>query len=174
MSEATTGTVKEEPKEVSESNTRKVLYDKMADLKTQDDLAKFMKEAMEMPHGYGSVCVAIAACAVAAARVADRGPNGGITGFQAGAIMWEFMRGWNGVEAPCSLIKYKDMLYPQYQDKFAQTIHPKTWEWLKEEAKKTLDEHKKSGNSMSPNVTEHMQSVVNGMVPFGFTVAEDS
>lgn len=51
-------------------------------------------EIMAMEHDYGTICVAIGAIAAAAARAADRSPNGGITGFQAGAVFWEFTRAW--------------------------------------------------------------------------------
>ena len=44
---------------------------------------------------YGTVCHAIALSAVATAWAANKTAQGGITGFQAGAVMWEFIKNWS-------------------------------------------------------------------------------
>ena len=54
---------------------------------TMADLPEFLRELTEdYDHDYGTICHAIAAAAVAAAWSVERTPQGGITGFQAGAI----------------------------------------------------------------------------------------
>lgn len=45
-------------------------------------------------HDYGTIGHAVAASAIGAATAVDHSPTGGITGFQAGAIMWEFIQHW--------------------------------------------------------------------------------
>ena len=153
---------------LNEKETREQLAAMMGDV-TMDNLLQFMGTALNRPHDYGTICVAIGACAVAAAKAADRSEHGGITGFQAGAIFWEFQRGW-GVfgEGPMRMVTYKDMLYPQYDDKFGKTISAETWKWLQDEAAKNLA--KEQGHEA---VRAHWQTIVDGAVPVGYTVSED-
>lgn len=92
----------------------------------------------------------------------------GLTGFMAGAVMWEFMRHWNGVGecAPARLLDYKNLLYPQYGDKFT-SISSDTWEWAQEEAKRRLSEE-----SVGDWLREHWESIAAGKVPFGLVVRD--
>ena len=155
---------------MTENELRTYLTEKMADV-TLDTLPAFMADALNREHDYGTICVALGACAVAAAKAADRSPNGGITGFQAGAVFWEFVKGW-GVfgKGPKRMVTYADMLYPQYADKFQKTISAETWAWLRENADKKLAE---GPDGMHPAVYAHMESIVAGTVPFGYTVIAD-
>lgn len=154
---------------MNEGELRDYLKAKMPDV-TLDTLMPFIQDALAKGNGYGQICVAIGAIAVAAARAADRSPNGGITGFQAGAIFWEFSRGW-GVfgDGPKRMVTYADMCYPQYADKFALTITPDVWTHLQTLAAKNLTD---SPNA-NPEVIAHWKSIVAGVVPFGHTVKED-
>lgn len=61
------------------------------------------------------------------------------------------------------------MLYPQCGHKFEKTISKDTWEQLQNVAKKRLEEKNKHAH---PNVIAHWESIVKGVVPFGFTVTE--
>ena len=126
-------------------------------------------------HDYGTICHAISACAVAAAWAADSSDQGGITGFQSGAIMWEFVRQWGYKNNKTSLkiIDYDKMLYPQYKDQFTKnTISLETWKVLQERAKELLAENENS--IVHPDVREHWKSIVNGLVPFGYTVKNEN
>lgn len=120
-------------------------------------------------HDYGTICHAITAAAIAAAWAVERGPQGGITGFQAGAIMWEFMEHWNGIKAPARLIEYKDLLYPQSAAKFTR-ISSETWEFVQKKAKENLA----SKEIAAPSVIAHWESIVAGKVPFGLTVSQST
>ena len=62
---------------------------------TLEELPAFIQELMEHDHDYGTVCHAIALSAVATAWAANKTAQGGITGFQAGAVMWEFIKNWS-------------------------------------------------------------------------------
>lgn len=137
---------------------------------TLDTLPSFLKHLTEdYQHDYGTICHAIAAGAVQAARAIDHSPVGGITGFQASCIMWAFAQEWMGYKTPMKLIKYENMLYPQYEQSFSKQISSDTWKWLQEEAARKLEEDQ---DYLSPNVKAHWQSIVNGIVPFGYEVSD--
>lgn len=136
---------------------------------TIDTLPSFLKEMAEQhPHDYGSICLAIAAAALAAATAMDRSAQGGITGFQAGVVMWEFMAGWqqwpeNGVGH--RLQNLDNLLYPQY-DYQSLTISPESAKRLRERARETLAEE----GPMDSRVRAHMKKVAEGWIPFGLKV----
>ena len=135
---------------------------------TMDTLPVFLKELAEFNHDYNTICYALGAGATATAWALNRTPNGGITGFQAGAVMWEFMKAWNHIEAPARLLQTRDMLYPQNSDKF-NTISVESWEWLRAEAKKRLEG---SHERAHPNVVAHWQSIRDGQIPFGYSIRD--
>lgn len=134
---------------------------------TVKELPNFMKKILDgYEHDYGTICHAVAASAIAAAWAANKSKQGGITGFQAGCIMWEFIKHWMSYEdEPMRLINYKDMLYPQSEDKF-MVISEETWKWLQEKAAENI----KSIPLAHPEVIAHWKNIVNGKVPFGYQV----
>lgn len=147
---------------------------KEATKQTPDTIGDFVKHAMcDYQHGYGSVCVAVAACALAGVYAANSLPQGGITGFQAGFIMFEFARQlcYPGNKCGLRMINYDDMLYPQYKYKFSQTISKETFEALQKAADEKL---KADGEMAHPIVEEHWESIVSGNVPFGYKIEEES
>ncbi len=129
----------------------------------------------EYEHDYGTICKAMAAVALQAARKMDQQSQGGITGFQAGAVMWDFVQAWMSLEGPLRLVQYNDMLYPQSAYKFEKTISADCWADLQAEAKKRVAEYHQQGTDAHchPNVLVHWYSIINGVVPFGYTVKED-
>lgn len=141
---------------------------------TLEKLPEFLKRlSEEYEHDYGTICHAIASSSIAAAWAMERTPQGGITGFQAGAIMWEFI--WNWMTEykgqPLRIINYDHMLYPQYEDDFTK-ISPSTWEYLKKTAKEKLEEYKGS-TTVSEDVVKHMEEIVSGKIPFGYTISDE-
>ena len=154
-----------------ESKMRELYKEAMK--QTPDTIGDFVKHAMcDYQHDYGSVCVAVAACAIAGVYAADNTPQGGITGFQAGFVMWEFARQmvYSGNKCGLRMIDYDNMIYPQYADKFEKTITKETFELLQKTAKEKLEidsEH------AQPAVIEHWKSIASGNVPFGYTVKDD-
>jgi hypothetical protein len=122
-------------------------------------------------HDYGTICHAASAAAIAAAWAVDKSPQGGITGFQAGAIMWGFISHWMSYEGkPMRLVNYDDMLYPQNGHKFDRVISKETHSYLAEQAKKRLAE----SDHAHPNVVAHWESIAAGSVPFGYVVTPES
>jgi hypothetical protein len=120
-------------------------------------------------HDYGTICHALAAVAVQAAKKMNRQDSGGITGFQAGAVMWEFVRNWMHLEGPMKLVDYNNMLYPQYFSSFDTVINEDIWKYLQTKAQENLDKHLDS-TSVSADVLRHWNSIVAGVVPFGYVV----
>lgn len=141
---------------------------------TTETLMDFINHVMnDYIHDYGTVCHAIGACAIAAAWAANKsdGARGGITGFQAGFVMWDFIRQWQFPNNKCGMkiVDYDNMLYPQYEYKFAKTISKDVWNQLKKQAAEKLTdcEH------CHPDVIDHWKSIVNGNIPFGYNVLEE-
>lgn len=150
---------------------------KDAPKQTNETLPEFMSHVLnDYYHDYGTICKAIGACAIAAAWAANKNPRGGITGFQAGAVMWEFIKHWNHTcnKTGMRLIDYDDMLYPQYEDRFAKTITKGLMERLTEEAKKLIAEHESNSQStVHPEVLAHWKKIAQGIPPFGYEVVDE-
>jgi hypothetical protein len=142
-----------------------------ANEQTLETLPDFLKTLAQFEFDYNTICYAVAAAAIAAAWAIDRSPNGGITGFQASAVMWEFITEWCQLKGPARLLKWEDMLYPQQADKFI-TISPETWHWLQEKAKEKLEEATPPAFPAHPDVLAHWKSIEAGHVPFGYRVGE--
>lgn len=139
---------------------------------TPEELPEFMRHlAEDYGHDYGTICQALAASAVASCWAMNKTEQGGITGFQASAVMWEFVRHWMSYEGSIRMVKFDNMLYPQYDEYFDKVIDEDTWKDLQEKAKKLLNEGHNA--YAAPNVKEHWQSILNGEVPFGYTVKKD-
>ena len=165
-----------------ESGIQKEWYKAVDDQKTVPDLSEFVRHLTEdYEHDYGTICHAITAAALAAARVVDRSPSGGITGFQASCIMWEFIKKWMMKDGPLRLLEYNNMLYPQKRPQF-NTISATTWEWLQKEARELLGGRKNrspDGSVFSdsvdahPEVIAHWESIITGDVPFGYTIESE-
>ena len=139
---------------------------------TLDDLPEFLRELTEdYGHDYGTICHAVAAGAVAAAWAVEHSPAGGITGFQAGCVMWEFIRHWqnSGTHKPLRLVDYENMLYPQYDHAFEKTISPDTWKHLQRKARELLADR----SSAASSVVNHWRSIADGTPPFGYRVVSE-
>jgi hypothetical protein len=140
---------------------------------TLDTLPAFLDNlANNYIHDYGTICHAMAAAALGATEAIDKSPSGGITGFQAGAVMWEFIRQWKQVDGPMRLVNFDSMLYPQYQGDFEKTMSQETLDWLKKQAEKLIQENNTSSNNLkaSSTVVEHWKFIASGGIPFGYTI----
>lgn len=125
-----------------EQGVHKEWYE-IAKTQTLESLPSFLNHLMnDFGHDYGTICHALAAGAVATALAMNRAPHGGITGFQGGAVMWEFVRAWNFRHNKCGLrmIDYDNFLYPQYDHDFQKTITPGTWKAIQDEAARQISE----------------------------------
>lgn len=149
----------------------------MAQAKTQtlETLPEFLRKlTSDYQHDYGTICHAIAAAAVGAATAVNKSPAGGITGFQAGAVMWEIVEGWGALSpGPKRMQNFEDLLYPQMAYKF-RTVPKSILGWLKEQAQKRIAEWQATGfEHVSERVRAHMAKVAKGHIPFGLSIQED-
>lgn len=118
-------------------------WDEKAKNVTVETLQDFVTELTEKySHDYGTICHAMSIAAVAAAWAVDHSSQGGITGFQAGAVMWGFIRSWNfsSNKTGMRIIDYDNFLYPQYEDKFQKNISEEIWENIQKEAAVKLED----------------------------------
>lgn len=138
-------------------------YEEAKKINTPEELAAFVTRlTTEYDHDYGTICHAIAASAIAAAWACDRSAQGGITGFQAGAIMWEFISHWTHKPGDLLALRdYDEILYPQYDDKFG-TIPADFAEQLKKRAKERLAESPIAAGA----VVDRWKDVAEGRFPF--------
>ena len=60
-----------------------------------DSIDDFIKELNQQPQDYNSIVYAVAAVAYQAAKAMDRSEQGGISCFQAGSVMWTFIRSYS-------------------------------------------------------------------------------
>lgn len=137
-----------------------------------DTLPAFLKELAEHEHTYGTIVLAVAAAALAAATAMDRSSRGGLTGFQGNVVMWEFVSGWFQWKDDCVGHRMQDfdlLLYPQHRRDFT-SIRRETFIRLQKRAEKDLAR----GDELHPNVRAHMESIVRGEVPFGLSIEEDA
>lgn len=138
---------------------------------TLKELPDFLDELSKLPANYNTAVYTVAAAGVAASWAMN--DVVGLSGFQAGCVMWEYMEFWIGVKAPARLVRYENMLYPQYKNEFDKTFSAETWTWLKQEAKKGVDEWMKGNDSVSPRVLNHWLRIVSGEKPFGYITEEE-
>lgn len=153
-----------------EMGIHKEWYDE-AKNQTVETLPAFVKKLTEnYHHDYGTMCHAVAAAGLGAMWAVNKSPAGGITGFQAGAILWEVIENWGSLgKGPKRIVNYQDLLDPQMEREF-RTISKETAEWIKSEAKKDLTEH----SEMAPAVRAHMERVAEGWIPFGLQVDDSA
>lgn len=141
---------------------------------TPEELPAFIDNLInKYEHDYGTICHAIAAAGLAAMHAVNRSDQGGITGFQAGAVMWQVIGKWGTHTtpgAPARILDYQNMLFPQSAVDFT-TITAETWEYLQNTAKEKLEQHTEE-DGIHPDVIEHWQSIVSGNIPFGLRLED--
>lgn len=155
---------------MDEFEARAYILNKGKDIKTIEELCDLIKEVEEkFNYDYGVAPRSIGAVAAVVANYLSR--EMGITGFQAGCAMFDFIRGYIKTNNKCGLklVDFDDMLYPQYDHKFAKTISSHAWKSIQKEAKERLAEK----NHTHPAVREHWESIVKGEIPFGYVISDD-
>lgn len=152
---------------MNEFEARDYILEKGKNINSSQELAEFIEEVENnFNYGYGTAARSVGAVAACVANYLRN--KMGLTGFQTGCAMWEFIQDFIYSNNKCGmkLVDYDEMLYPQYEYKFCDKIIPKyTWEALQKQAKENLEKC-----SAVPRVIDHWQSIVNGKVPFGYVV----
>lgn len=132
-----------------------------------ESLDKFLADLLETYDvDYASVCVMMGMFGTIAANKFNETPIGGITGSQANAVLWEFISAFLRVEGPMKLVRFENMLYPQYEGEFDKTITKNTFDYLEQAAKEKITAYPNA----SIEVRKHWESLINGNVPFGYKI----
>ena len=155
---------------MTELEYKEMIYKKAEDVKSKEDLSSFLDEIANYSHDYGTIVYGCMAAMKASFKVINGGPNGGITGFQAGCLGWECVHEFMMIDSPAKLVDFNNMLYPQYQDKFEKTISQETWDNLQEKVKVKLSE---ADEHTHPNILAHWKTVAAGNIPFGYAISQD-
>lgn len=146
---------------MNEKDFRTKYYDRAKKLKPRE-LAGFIDEMMKESLDYGSICCCVAAAALGAANSVNHHEKGGITGFQAGAVMWEFVRQWNysSNELGLAIIDYDNLFYSQYADKFGKRpISQEQFDKLQAKAKKALADDVRAGVQHKTDMLQYEKDV---------------
>lgn len=139
-------------------------------VESPEELAELAKEICEkFNFDYGVVPRSIGAFLVVAANYFCH--EMGVTGFQAGFIMYDFIRGFMYPHNKCGIrvVDYDELLYPQYIEKHT-TIPESVWNNIMREAKTKLDEDKVYCH---PCVVQYWQDVSKGIVPKEIRIKKD-
>ena len=103
----------------NEFEAKEILEKERKNIKSLDDLMNYIQNIRDnYDIGYDTAPRAIAQAALATSYyLADMFD---ITGFQAGFVMWDFIKDWSfrGNKCGLKIVNYDDMLYPQYNHKF--------------------------------------------------------
>lgn len=151
----------------NEFDAKKTLQEERRSINSLDELVEYIKNVKDNYNiGYGTAPRAIAQAALATAWYLSK--EFGITGFQAGCVMWDFITDWSYTNNKCGLkiVDYDNMLYPQYNYKFQKTISLDTYEALQKAARENLENTKYA----HIDVVKHWQYIADGNVPFGYVV----
>jgi len=138
----------------SESNTEAEMRTEEAPSpETMEALGEYITSLVEREHDYGTCVYAMSLAATAAFQhVASRL---GATGFQASCADLDILRRTRLMDGPFTILKAKDMLYPQYDlpEKLREAME--SWrDWAATECAKKL---KESGEHTHPDVKAHWE-----------------
>ncbi len=137
-----------------------------------ESFEEFANFIMRRPHDCGTIVWACLAAMGKAFNIINNHPvDGGITGFQAGALQWMVLRHifHKNSSTGYQLADYDWLLNPDNEEHFT-TVPANIWKLVVEEAKKRLELHE-TGEELAPvSLREHWANIVAGMVPFGLKV----
>ena len=137
-------------------------------------LLKFMKRLVgKYEHDYGTIVHAMTAAAIAGAYAVEKSPQGGITGFQHGCFIMEFLaeERFRNNKFGFFLRDVDDILYPQYQELFCKLQIPrKQADRISQEARVRLAEK----DAAAPSVRDWWQRLADGNFPEWVEIREEA
>ena len=123
--------------------------------KTPEELQAYIDALVSRQHDYGTCVYAMSMAATAAFQYVAHVL--GVTGFQASCADMDILRRTRGIKGGFRILKYADLLYPQYCDSEHfpgwQELMRDNAEYLKVEAEKLLAE----GKGAVPAVRAHWE-----------------
>jgi len=117
---------------------------------------------------YEDLAHMIGAAALAGAQAVDGSKHGGVSAAQGSRAMWCFVHAWLRSSNFLRMIDFGSMLFPQNHYLFDPTMPPEVWHWLQDQAAAHLADD--FGIPPAERVAAHWRSIVDGRVPFGYTV----
>lgn len=140
-------------------------YEGREKVKTIEEFEKLLIDVKADSRDYGAI---VEACSVMM-NASFNLLNPGISGFQAGCLMWMMIKkyGMYGDDSMLSIRDFREIIYPQMGYKF-RSIPKDFWQQAQDLAKKQLIDFKGS-----ESVKKHMETVANGQIPFGLIVSDD-
>lgn len=143
---------------------------------TTDTLIDFISHVMnDYIHDYGTYVHAVTACTVATTYACGKE----LSGFQSSIVGLQYLlhTTYEFGKVGITVRNWDNMLYPQYEHAFDKTIPKHMWNQLQEEAKRRIEDEIQHGLSerlmANDKVRAHWQSIVDGIVPFGYEIVED-
>lgn len=149
-----------------------MLYDDARE-QTIETLPEFLEQVSAIARcdwncNKGIAAITISAIAASWAMESEQGL--GTSGSQTRYIMAEYMLRYGNISTPANIVEYMEMLNPRNAKHFERTISRDTWKCLQAEATKRLQN---APPHMDDRVRTHLQSIVDGVPPFGYDVEVD-
>lgn len=150
---------------MTEYEIQKKLYERASHVKNINDFCSFLEDIEHSNYDFSfSVYAALAIMRSAHNLIAKKFP---LTISQASWIGVELLKYFGSIQGPIKILEWKNMLYPQYEEKFDKIITKDIFQILRFYAKNELE--KEQG---LPHIREHWKSIVAGKVPFGYEIKE--
>lgn len=140
-----------------------------------DDLAKFANELVEHAKSlkdgadfYNDTSSIASSLSLAATSMCSY--LFGMTLFQMGYVLWTIIDKMflDEHDVGMRLVNFNNMLYPQYEYRFEKTIDSETWNSIQKKAAELIE-----NGDIVGGVRKHLQSIVDGKVPFGYKVEDN-
>lgn len=140
-----------------------------------DDLAKFANELVEHAKSlkdgedfYNDTSSIASSLSLAATSMCSY--LFGMTLFQMGYVMWTIIDKMvlEKHDVGMRLVNFNNMLYPQYKYRFEKTIDSELWASIQKKAAELIE-----NGDIVGEVRKHLQSIVDGKVPFGYKVNDN-
>jgi hypothetical protein len=120
-------------------------------------------------HTEATLPLAAFAIVLAALKMISSSEQGFMTLKQRKEVMWRLVYHTLGIEnEPIKIVRYADLLLPSSAEA-AVSIEPYIWDWLQGCANMTLKDLEQA-DKMEPAIKTHLQSIVDGKVPFNLPV----
>lgn len=160
--------------EINDADFTKKAKEMAANVKTKADLDELLEFVIGHKHSYSTIVNGMSSAMLGVFRYIDGTPQGGITGMQASFLGWSMLRHFLCLEGAVSLVRYENLLFPQYDHTFGKLMSRSTWNSLVADAKERLTKLTgEQAREMSQAVYQRWQTIAEGVLPNGFELKED-
>lgn len=132
---------------------------------TAENLPEFVRKlSNDYSHDMKTIAHAMTAASLASIAAINRGPEGGLSPDQSKAVMGLFIRKWSKMQGPLKLTSWYGMMHPDNEPQF--NMVPK--EVFADMQKQAVEMLAGDCTEVGPEVVEHLKTIVEGKVPFGY------